>query len=157
MSGASDGIIASPLMTLGADPRERFKRLSGHRGWTVAEYALLVIWVAAAAMTMYPALGKATGLRGTLFTSYGADVANPPWIYITIRRGRNRLARFFGRSPASAALSIFVVGVLSELCQKYRPEFIHGTFDALDIAAYGSGLLVCYLLESWSLLRSERS
>jgi hypothetical protein len=142
-------------MTLGPDSHERFKGLSRHRGWTVAEYGLLVIWVVAAAMTMYPALGKATGLRGTFFTSYAADVANPPWIYITLRRGRNPLARFFARSPASAALSIFAVGVLSEFCQKYRPGFIHGTFDPLDIVAYGSGLLICYLIESRTLLHSE--
>jgi hypothetical protein len=142
-------------MTLVPDSHERFKSLDGRRGWTVAHYVLLVIWVIAAAMAMYPALGKATGLRATLFSSYAADLANPPWIYITLRRGRNSLTRFFARSPASAALSIFAVGVFSEICQKYWPAFIHGTFDPLDIAAYGFGLLMCYLIELRTLLHSE--
>jgi hypothetical protein len=69
------------------------------------------------------------------------------------RRGGSPLTRFFARSPASAALSIFAVGVLSEFCQKYR--LIHGTFDPLDIAAYGFGLLVCYVIESRTLPHSE--
>jgi len=143
-------------MILVSDSHVEFKGLDGGRGWTIAQNVLLVIWVVAAATTMYPALGKAIGLRGTFFSSYAADLANPPWIYIMLRRGRNSLARFVAQSPASAALSIFAVGAISEICQKVWPGFINGAFDPADIAAYGLGLLMCYVIESRTVLSSAR-
>ena len=77
------------------------------RPWIAAEYILSTIWVSAALITMYPALGRLMSLRRTAFTSYAADLANPPWLYIALRRRSNPLTRFFGRSPGFCALSIF--------------------------------------------------
>jgi hypothetical protein len=118
-------------------------------GWLIAERVLLAIWVTAALVTMYPNFGKSLHLYGGIFTSYAADLTNPPWLYIVLRRGSVfRLIRWFGSSPELAAGSIFVGGVLSEVSQIIWPKgFFAGTFDPLDIVAYGTGLLVCYVLE----------
>ncbi len=127
------------------------------RRWVAAGYVLFAIWVFAAFITMYPTVGRLTLLRRTMFTSYAADLANPPWVYIVFRQRRNPLTRLFGRSPGFCALSILAVGVVSELIQKYRPQWIAGTFDPLDIVAYGSGLLVCYAIESRQLRSISRA
>lgn len=116
--------------------------------WLVAEWILFVAWVAGAGVTMYPGVGKALHLSGGLFSSYGADLTFPAWFYIQLRHRPWRMlrrVRSFGGSPELAAVSIFVVGLLSEISQLYWPQGIfRGTFDPLDIAAYGASLLVCY-------------
>jgi hypothetical protein len=98
---------------------------------------------------MYPSLGKSLHIYGGFFTSYAADLTNPPWLYIVLRRRPVLpLTRWLGRSPELAAGSIFVGGVVSEVSQFYWPKgFFAGTFDLLDIVAYGSGLLVCYIAD----------
>ena len=99
---------------------------------------------------MYPQLRKALGISGGFFTSYAADLTNPPWIYIRFRRGAViPAARWFGRSPERAAFGIFAVGVATELSQIYWPRgFFGGTFDPFDIAAYAVGLIVCYVVDA---------
>jgi hypothetical protein len=119
--------------------------------WIVAERILLVIWMIAALITMYPRVGKALHLSGGFFSSYAADLTFPAWYYIVLRRRPSRqfrVVRWFGSSPELAASSIFVVGVISEVSQIYWPKGIfRGTFDPFDIAAYAAGLMVCYLAE----------
>lgn len=97
---------------------------------------------------MYPAIGKALLILGTLFTSYAADLAFPPWFYIACRHHRpNRFAGWLGRSPVILAVGILIVGALSEFAQLYYPRMVTGTFDPLDIAAYAVGLIVCLVLD----------
>jgi hypothetical protein len=97
---------------------------------------------------MYPQLATMFHLRG-LFTSYGADLAQPAWIYITIRRRpASGVARWFGGSSEMAAGSIFLVGLASELSQYFWPHgLFHGTFDPIDILAFAIGVLICYMAE----------
>ena len=129
------------------DPAREALRHSAR--WLFAERALLVIWVLAVVVTMFPRFGKASGLYGGFFTSYAADLANPPWLYIVFRRGQaSRIAWWLGRSPERAGFSIFAAGAATELSQIYWPHgFFGGTFDPLDIAAYALGLIVCYLAD----------
>jgi hypothetical protein len=124
--------------------------------WRLAEWTLLVIWVVAALMTMYPQFRRALGVGPGLFTSYAADLTNPPWVYIVMRRGAViPWARWFGRSPERAAFSIFAFGVATELSQIYWPAgFFAGRFDPLDIVAYGIGLAVCCLVDRHQLRSS---
>jgi hypothetical protein len=105
---------------------------------------------------MWPALGVALRLSGTLFTSYAADLAFPPWFYIFCRhRASGRLGRWIGRSPILTATSIFAVGVVSELAQLYFPRIVTGTFDPLDIAAYALGLVACFIPDYLARRRRE--
>jgi hypothetical protein len=58
------------------------------------------------------------------------------------------LLRWFGRTAERAAVSIFLVGVVTEVSQLYWPRGLFGgRFDPWDIVAYGSGLLLVYLLD----------
>lgn len=125
--------------------------------WRFAEWALFVVWVAGALMTMYPQLRRALGLDPGFFTSYGADLTQPPFMYIVMRRGKViRWARWFGRSPERAAFSIFAVGVATELSQIYWPDgFFRGTFDPLDIVAYAIGLIICCVIDRYQLQTSS--
>lgn len=126
--------------------------------WLIAERILLVVWVAAALVHMYPGLGRRIHLRGGFFTSYAADLANPAWVYILCRRRPgNRLSRWFGRSPELAAGSIFLVGVVSECAQlRWTTGPFGGTFDPLDILAFGAGLFVCFVADKWELRKGAR-
>jgi hypothetical protein len=117
-------------------------------GWRVAELSLFPIWVLAAAITMAPELGKVLRLSGTLFSSYGADLSFPAWFYIVCRhRPGSRVAGWIGRSPGFAAASIFAVGVVSEFAQRFLPRLVAGTYDPLDIVAYGVGLATCLFFD----------
>jgi len=120
------------------------------RGWRAAEWLLFGVWVVAALATMYPALGRALHVYGGFFTNYAADLANPPWLYIAVRHRpqKHLLARWLGSSPGLAAGSIFLGGSILEISQLFWPNgFFAGTFDPLDFAAYGAGLLMCYLVD----------
>ena len=60
--------------------------------------------------------------------------------------------RWFGRSPEIAAGSLFIGSSVSELSQIAWPRgFFAGTFDPFDFAAYGAGLLACYVAERHQL------
>ncbi len=117
--------------------------------WRVARHVLFAIWVLAAAITMYPSIGEVLRLSGTLFTSYAADLAFPPWFYIVCRHHPpNPLTRWLGRAPVLLAAGILVVGALSEFVQLHQPRLISGTFDPLDIAAYAVGLALCLIFDT---------
>jgi hypothetical protein len=106
-------------------------------------------------------------VRGGLFTSYAADLANPPWLYIVFRGlagrghrslGGNPLSRWLGSTPERAATSIFIAGVVTEVSQIFWPNgFFGGTFDPLDLVAFATGLLVCYILDRRGGGGSERA
>jgi hypothetical protein len=102
---------------------------------------------------MYPSVGKGLHLYGGFFTSYAADLTNPPWLYIMLRRRPvHRPVSWFGSSAEFAAGSIFFGGVLSEISQVVWPKGVFaGTFDPFDIAAYGIGLIVCYVADKYEL------
>jgi len=101
-------------------------------------------------------------LHGGIFSSYLADLTFPPWFYMVIRgpvttgQRTPRLLKWFGVSPERAALSIFIVGLVSEISQRYWPHGLFGgafsgTFDPLDIAVYALGLAVCYICDKRQL------
>jgi hypothetical protein len=98
-------------------------------------------------------------VNGGFLTNYLADLSFPPWFYIHIRglvtNGKNipRLAFFgnwFGLSPERSSISIFMVGVITELKTYYWPGGpLTGTYDLVDIVAYAIGLLICYAIDKW--------
>ena len=89
--------------------------------------------------------------HGGFLTNYLADLAFPPWYYVVIRSSTTigkkppALLRLFGASAGRAAISIVIAGVVYELGRRFI--IIPGTFDIWDIAAYGIGPTMCYLLE----------
>lgn len=115
--------------------------------WIIAFWILLVAWVLGAGLNM-------ARFNGGFLTNYLADVAFPTWFYIYIRglhRSDGKLANlvgvgnWFGQTSERALLSIFVVGLVTELKTQYWPTGpITGTFDVWDLAAYASILLICY-------------
>ena len=126
------------------------------RGWEIAARVLLVGWITTAALSMWR-------LRGGFVTNYGNDLLFPPYCYIFFRGlspwklKEKLLLRRFGRSPGFAAVSIFLVGLGSEMVQGLWPQkFITGTFDPWDIAAYALGLGVCYVIDSSQLRRARK-
>jgi len=113
--------------------------------WRTAYRVLLVLFLLTASLNLLH-------VRAGFLTNHAADLFLPPWLYIVLRGlagtppSWNPLLRWLGRSPALAAGSLFVGCVLSEVSQRYWPKGLFaGTFDPLDIVAYGTGLLVCYL------------
>src|SRR5262245_30239473 len=109
--------------------------------WRFAYWTLFASWVIGAALSI-------KRVHAGFLTNYLADLAFPPWYYIVMRGLASRkvpsLLRWFGHSPERAAVSIFVVGLASELSQR-AAIVITGTYDPWDIAAYAAGLCVCYL------------
>ena len=117
------------------------------KSWRIAYWLLLVIFVATAALNMLH-------IKAGFLTNHAADLFLPPWLYVVLRHfpGRriatNPISQRLGRTPELAAGSLFIASALTELSQLYWPKGIFsGTFDPLDIAAYGSGLLVCYVID----------
>jgi hypothetical protein len=124
-------------------------------GWIVAYWTLFAGWILGVGLTM-------AHVRVEFLTSYLADLLFPPWFYIVLRRltpQKRRLSimiRWFGQSPERAVVSIFLVGVTSELSSRYWPRgAFPGTYDPLDIVAYAAGLGVCYSCEQWQRIRSK--
>jgi hypothetical protein len=115
--------------------------------WNIAHGVLLTLWIVGAALTM-------AQVRGGFLTNYLSDLAFPPYFYIVIRglHGKKIPSRllWFSKSPERAAFSIFVVGVVSEVAQKFLPKGpFGGTYDPIDIVLFGTGLLVCYCIDKW--------
>ena len=123
-------------------PRSAPVRTMGHAaGWRFAQLVLLVIWLAAAVLTMLHR-------RAGLFTSYGADLLLPAWLYIIFRREAPLLpwVRVLRpNSPALTAVGLFAASTLTELSQRFWPRGLFaGRYDPVDILAYGLGLGLCY-------------
>lgn len=114
--------------------------------WSRACWLLLALWLGAAILGV-------NHVNAGLFTSYGADLTQPAWLYIVTRSlddpgRRGWLRRTFGRSPELAAGAIFLGAALTEFSQLLWPRGpMAGVFDPLDVAAYAAGLLPCYLIE----------
>ena len=127
--------------------------LKSQSAWRVAYWLLLAMFLTTAALTM-------NHVSAGFFTNYAADLFVPAWMYIALRRlashhkSQNPLFRFLGRSPELAAGSLLVGSALSEVSQIFWPRgFFAGTFDPLDLVAYASGLLVCYVADRAQLRR----
>jgi hypothetical protein len=107
--------------------------------WKIAFETLLICWIIGAVLSMML-------YNGLFFTNYLADLTFPPFFYIFIRGKANKeevlpnllfAGNWFGKSPERASISIFIVGVLTELKTLFWPhEPWAGTFDPLDILAY---------------------
>ena len=118
--------------------------------WTIAYWTLFICWVSGAGLGMIH-------FHGGFLTNYLADLTFPPWFYIFIRgKTINKeviprlllVGTWFGRSPERTSISIFVIGVLTEVKTFYLPHgLIAGTYDSLDILSYGIGLIACYLFD----------
>jgi len=114
--------------------------------WRRAYWLLFAAWIGCALLGM-------NHVKAGLVTSYGADLTQPPWLYIVARSlydpsRTNWMRRTLGYSPATAALGIWVAGALTEFSQLIWPDgLFRGVFDPLDLVAYATGLLVCYLIE----------
>lgn len=114
--------------------------------WRRAAWGLLVIWLGCAALGM-------SRIDAGLLTSYGADLTQPAWLYIIARSlddpcRTSLLRRTIGRSPELAAAALFTASTVTELVQRFWPRGpFPGTYDPLDIAAYFTGIAVCYAVE----------
>ena len=115
--------------------------------WMLASYLLFIAFLGTAALNMLH-------VRGGFFTNHAADLVSPAWLYIVFRglhppRGRRSLIqRTIGRTPETAALSLFVASTLTEVSQLYWPQgMFAGRFDPLDVVAYFSGLAVLYSVD----------
>jgi len=114
--------------------------------WQRAYWLLLAVWLSAAILGM-------NHVNAGLLTSFGADLTQPAWLYIVARSLDNParsgwLRRTLGRSPETAAGGLFLGAALTEFSQLLWPHgFFKGVFDPLDLAAYATGLVVCYLID----------
>ena len=112
------------------------------RGW----WALFVVWIACAILDV-------NHISAGLLTSYGADLTLPAWLYIATRSLDNPernawLTRLLGGSPGLAASTLFLASTATEVSQYVWPQGIFsGTFDLVDIAAYATGIGICYLID----------
>jgi hypothetical protein len=118
--------------------------------WRLAYWLLLIGWVAGALLNMMR-------VHGGFLTNYLADATFPAWFYIDIRglwNSENKIPRlalvgpWFGQLPGRAAISIFLVGAITEGKTFFWPAPpLGGTFDPWDIFSYGFGLIVCYYFD----------
>lgn len=119
--------------------------LMSQRFWQVLHWIFLPLWVLGAALNM-------ATIHGGFLTNYLSDLVFPPDFYIIMRGLHNhkipRNLAWFAQTPERSFFGIWIVGVVSEVCQYYWPRGIfRGTFDPWDIASYTVGLVVCYLLD----------
>jgi len=118
--------------------------------WKIAFWLLFAGWVLGAGLNM-------ARFHGGFLTNYLADLTFPAWFYIYIRGLWKNSVEFpklvifgdwFGLTPERASLSIFAVGVVTELKTMHWPGGpLAGTFDWMDIGMYGAGLLLCYIFD----------
>jgi hypothetical protein len=129
---------------------------TGTKFWKFAFWILLPGWITGAVLFM-------ARFHGGFLTDYLADLTFPPWFYIYVRglpTDKNKIPRllifgkWFGASPERASVSIFLVGLVSELMTRYWPKGpITGTYDVIDILFYAAGLLLCYYLDRFHFRR----
>lgn len=94
-------------------------------------------------------------VRGGFLTNYLADLTGPAFLYIVLRglwtnREVKRLAIFIwlGATPERSGIFLFLASTLTEVSSYYWPHGpFPGTFDTLDILAYGLGILACYIVD----------
>jgi hypothetical protein len=116
------------------------------RWWRFAYYVLFVAWIGCALLVM-------NRVRAGFITNYGADLTQPAWLYIVCRdlheSGRlTMLTHLVGSRPETAAIVIFLGGLVTEVSQRYWPSGIFGgRFDPYDIVAYATGISVCYVFD----------
>jgi hypothetical protein len=124
------------------------------RGWQWLFWTLLVAWVTFAVL-------EATGIGPYAIRAYGADLAVPAWLYIVLRsldnpNRRRVIRRHLGRTPQTAATLLFGASTASELSQRFFPYGpFPGTFDPRDIAAFGLGIAIVYLLDRRTPWRAD--
>jgi hypothetical protein len=115
-------------------------------GWRIAWWSLFFVWILDAILVM-------SHMRAGVLTNYGADLTLPAWLYILTRSLDNPyrqtfLRRILGRTPELAAGAVFLASTLTEISQYFWPRGIFpGTFDLLDIMAYGVGIGICYVID----------
>ena len=125
--------------------------MSHRQWWLVTYYLLFAAFLMAAALNMLH-------MRLGFFTTDLADVVVPAWLYIAWRGlvspgGRTTLIqRTLGRTPAIAAVSLFIASTITEISQRFWPHGVFsGRFDPLDVLAFAGGLLACYAADTrWS-------
>ena len=125
------------------------KPTSSTKRWVVAYWVLLVLCIFVAG-----GLNMAR-IRAGFLTNYLADLTGPAFLYIVFRglttnREQNRLPIFIwlGATAERSAIFLFLASTMSELSSYFWPRGpLPGTFDPLDIVAYGVGLLICYIAD----------
>ena len=119
---------------------------SVRRAWAVAYWLLTATFFVTAIISIQR-------IPAGFLSSYAADLTCPAWLYIGIRglhgpKRPNRLGRFFGATPERAAGFLFGGSVITEVSQLWWPHgLFRGTFDTLDIVAYGAGVGLFYFLD----------
>ncbi|MBK6424589.1 MAG: hypothetical protein IPF77_20680 [Gemmatimonadetes bacterium] len=102
---------------------------------------------------MLAAVLNMTATAAGFLTNHLADVTGPAWLYIATRGlaepGRStRIQRLVGRTPARAALLLFLASTATEVSQIFWPTgLFRGRFDPWDVAAFAAGILPLYLLD----------
>ena len=128
--------------------------MSQARIWQWSFYALSTVFVVTAALNLLQ-------VRAGFLTNYAADIVVPAWLYIAFRGHapggrRGLIAAVIGRTPEVAAMTLFIASTFTEWTQLYWPQGIfRGTFDPLDIVAFGVGLGACYAAERMLMRRSS--
>lgn len=116
------------------------------RWWQTASWVLFAGFMLAAVLNM-------TATAAGFLTNHLADVTGPAWLYIATRGlaepGRStRIQRLVGRTPARAALLLFLASTATEVSQIFWPTgLFRGRFDPWDVAAFAAGILPLYLLD----------
>jgi hypothetical protein len=119
---------------------------ASRQSWRSIEWFLLAVWLVDAALVM-------TRHRAGLFTSHAADLTLPAWLYVVIRSKHpsSRVAplRLLASAPpAVIAAVVFIASTATEVSQYFWPRgLFSGTFDPLDIFAYGAGVGLCLLAD----------
>ncbi len=127
-------------------------------GWKITLWGLEAAFVVAAALHFLH-------WRAGFLTSHLADLTVPATLYILSRElvpglvfYPRPLGRFIGRTPERAAILLFGASTVTELSQMWWPRgLFRGTYDPLDIVAFGAGLALCYGAEKLSRGRASRS
>lgn len=126
-------------------------------GWRAASYALVLAIAITALLNMMR-------MRAGFLTNHLADLTVPAWLYIACRglypptshkRPATFIQRMIGRTPETAALSLFAASTITEASQRFWPHGIFpGTFDRMDVLAYGVGLGLCYAADKIALRKT---
>jgi hypothetical protein len=133
-------------MSSGAGAATGGDRRAHAEGWRLAWYALTAAFLLSAALNLLR-------VRGGFLTSHLADLVVPAWLYVHVRglspsAPPRLLHRLVGATPRRAAALLLAASAATELSQAVWPRgAFAGTFDPLDIVAYGAGLAACLAAE----------